>query len=133
MNEIREEFEKWYNTRNIGIDNPLYDSGKEALFRAYSVRDDEELKAENKKLTNLYEKLKDWHAKALNMQAKMAEDLEPYLNKIDDLEAENKKLKDNITALKIVCNSRGKELVSYGKDDITFYAIEWAETIKDGE
>jgi len=133
MNEIREEFEKWYNTRNIGIDNPLYDSGKEALFRAYSVRDDEELKAENKKLTNLYEKLKDWHAKALNMQAKMAEDLEPYLNKIDDLEAENKKLKDNITTLKIVCNLRGKELVLYGKDDITFYAIEWAEALKDGE
>lgn len=48
--------------------------------------------AENKKLKNLYEKLKGWHRKALHVQLKMAEDLEPFLNKIDDLEAENKKL-----------------------------------------
>ena len=51
------------------------------------------------------------------------------LDKIRELEAENKKLKDNITSLKIECNYRGKKLIGYGQDDITFYATEW----KDGE
>lgn len=47
------------------------------------------------KILNLCEKLKDWHSKALKMQAKMAEDIEPYLNKIDELEVENKLLTVN--------------------------------------
>ena len=37
-------------------------------------------------------KLKGWHGKALRMQAKMAEDIEPLYNKIEDLEEQNKEM-----------------------------------------
>lgn len=107
MNDkIREEFEKWYNTRNVGIDNPLYDSGKEALFRAYSARDDEVLAltsrvAENNGLREeaegLYESIRQLSTESTNLQA------------------ENKKLKEDF--------QKGVDLI--GKDEPT--CQEWNE------
>ncbi len=60
--------------------------------------------SEADKYINLYEKLKGWHKHALTMQAKMADQLEPLYNQIEDLEEQNKEMLELLETINITIN-----------------------------